>query len=84
MTTNMNKKTQTMIHLCYHLKNKKNEATGVNIRMIKNENIKNEPFNFSKIKHYHFEEESDERSNIRKNDVISNRKIMIVKIMQLR
>ena len=67
MTTKMNNNNQTMMHMCYHLTKKNNKATRVNMRMIKNENRKNETFNFIKITTYHFEEEASERSDTRKS-----------------
>ena len=57
MATNINKKTQTMMRLCYPLMKKNNEATRVKMRMIKDENRKNQPLKKIKITTYHFEEE---------------------------
>ena len=48
MATKMNKKTQTMMCLCYHMMKKKNKATRVNMGIIKNKNRKNHPFEFLK------------------------------------
>ena len=76
------KKTLSMMLLSCHMTNRKKNSMRVNMRMIKNANEKNERFKILKITTYHFEEEADDRSNVRKMICLPNRKTMMMKLMR--